>query len=49
MNLKKIFIWIAYIAFVIDFFIDGKETNYNAWIIIFLFWIAINTVKKDKK
>tara|TARA_R110000822_G_scaffold48268_1_gene127318 strand:- start:376 stop:525 length:150 start_codon:yes stop_codon:yes gene_type:complete len=48
MNYKKIFIWIAYVLFCVDFFIDGKETNYNAWIIIFLFYIALNTVKKDE-
>ena len=46
MNLKKIFLFLTFIMFIIDRHIDGINTNYNAWIVIFLFWIAINTANK---
>jgi hypothetical protein len=47
MNLKKIMVWITFIFFIIDRNLDGDKTNYNSWIIIFLFWIAMNTVKDE--
>tara|TARA_R110000823_G_C15652969_1_gene471179 strand:- start:58 stop:222 length:165 start_codon:yes stop_codon:yes gene_type:complete len=46
MKIEKILIWFGYIMFCIDYFIDKEETNYNAWIVLFLFWIALNTVSK---
>ena len=48
MNLKKIFLFLTFIMFIIDRYIDGINTNYNAWIVIFLFWIAINTANKKE-
>ena len=48
MMLKKIFLYFTFICFIMDRHIDGSKTNYQAWIVIFLFWIALNTVKRDK-
>lgn len=49
MIVKKILVWLTFVFFIMDKRIDGNNTDYNSWIIIFLFWIAINTVKRDKK
>lgn len=40
---KKIIIWLTFIMFLADKYIDKEHTNYNAWIVIFLFWITWNT------
>lgn len=48
MNFKKIFLFLTFIMFIIDRHIEGINTDYDAWIIIFLFWIAINTADKKE-
>ena len=49
MIVKKILVCLTFVFFVMDRRIEGDNTNYSAWIIIFLFWIATNTIQKDKE
>jgi len=49
MNYRKIIIWLTFIGFIIDKYIDKENTNYFSWMIIFLFWIAWNTANLKEK
>ena len=47
MKIRKITLAIVLALFLADKYIYGIETNYNAWIVIFLFWIAYNTANLE--
>lgn len=46
---NKIILYLAFILFVIDRHIDGEKTEYNTWIIIFLYIIAYNLIELINK
>lgn len=49
MNFKKIFIFILFGLYLLDKHLEGINVEYNRWILIFLFVIAINTANKEKE
>lgn len=49
MNYKKIIIWLTFVFYLADKYLDKENTNYFAWIIIFLAWIALNTSNIKEK
>ena len=49
MKTRKITLAIVFILFLADKYIDKELTNYNAWIVVFLFWIAYNTANLEEK